>query len=725
MSKISNDRYFASHESEQLPEVLAAKAEAFRDKLDRMGKPAVWKRAERTYYGYDGTGGLANSVAVTFVGDEGEQVTARINHFRSICQAIIAMVTSSRPAFKARAINTDVESLQQTSLAEGVVDWVYRSKNIEDMRIEQVERAIVSGEGYLHLRWDPYIGRVMPQPEGQPPPSRPVYGDDGQLVMETVADPNAPADPSGLQEPPMVEQPKMEPWPMREGDVAPSVLGPLEVVRDLNDREMKWCMVPHRESVWTLMARFPQVRADIFALKGQPQWPRRIWCDTTLEQPEEDDDSVTVWCFYHPPCDALPAGRYVVFVGQIVLYDKPWPFGDEIPVYQLLPMREMGSAQGHSPLWDLLCLQELYDACFTSLANATEGRGEGNVLAPKGSDVDVTMLARGYQLIEYDHVEGAYEGGRPTALTGLFDVPPDAYKIEEILKRTMETLSGVNSVTRGDPNSNLKSGAALALVQSLTQHFNSSLQSGVTRNDERVGTGILKLYQRFSPIPRLAEITGQQGKTALKEFTSANLAAIQRVTVEMGNPAMRGPGGVEMAMDLVKGGIVTDLSQFFELVESGRIEPLFDENRDEMRQVRRENESLASGQPVPVNDGDRDDIHVRHHRRVYDDPEVRANPAIMQAVTKHIEQHMAALGQKPIELMWAIGQEIPPWRAPAPPGEGPPGGPPPDGPTDGTPGSPTSPPVERAQPLGGEAPPGGPLMPVNPLDGERAPAGPQ
>jgi hypothetical protein len=135
--------------------------------------------------------------------------------------------------------------------------------------------------------------------------------------------------------------------------------------------------------------------------------------------------------------------------------------------------------------------------------------------------------------------------------------------------------------------------------------------------------------------------------------------------------------------------------------------------------------ALQIGHLADFYHGDRDNLHVRHHRRVFDDPEVRTNQAIMQAVTQHIEQHMAAMGQKPIELMWAIGQEVPPWRMPAPPGaEGtPPGesGPPPDG----GPGSPTPPPVERAQPLGGEPPEGGPLMPVNPLDGERAPAGPQ
>lgn len=729
---LPRDKYFAAVERDELATTLMAKAEKFRERLDREGRIDVWRRSERTYYGHDGDGGLKNSVAVTFDGDEGENVVARVNHYRSIIQAIIAMVTAQRPAWKARAINTDVESLSQTSVAEGVVDWVYRSKGIEDMRVEQVERAVVSAEGYLHLRWDVYAGRKIDEQQ------RPVYDEGGSPVMDeqqvpepaAAGDMNAPMPPSGMQqEPPrMVTQqvPRTEPYPVREGDIAPAVLGPLEVVRDLDARELKWAMAPHRENVWDLVARFPQMRAHLLALRGQEQWPRGVWGDGTWETPDDDDDSICVWCFYHPPSDALPKGRYAVFAGEVVLADEEWRFGDEIPIYGLLPMREMGTGSGHSPIWDLLCLQSLYDTAFTSLANATEGMGEGNVLAPKGSDIDTTMLARGRQLIEYDVVEGAPDGGRPSALTGLFDVSADAYKLEEILKRTMETLSGINSVTRGDPDSNLKSGAALALVQSMTTHFNSALQGAVVRNDERVGTGVLKLYQRFSPVPRLAEITGKQNATELKEFTSENLRSIQRVTVEVGNPAMRGAGAVELALEFLKAGVITTTSEFAELVESGRIEPLFEDVRDEMRLIRGENELLAAGQPVKVSATDIDQNHIKRHARVLDDPGVRSNDAVVNAVVQHIMEHQQALGTKAIELMWAIGQEIPPWRMPgqgAPP-EGPPGAepPPPDGPRGGGDSKPM--PVERAQPMGAPSSPDMPLMPMNPSTGERAPAGP-
>jgi hypothetical protein len=752
-STIPTDRYWASVEREELPQVLLTKALAFRQRVERDGRLQIWRRSERMYYGLDGDGGWANSVAVTYGGDEGELVLARVNHYRSIVQAVIAMVTGTRPAFTASAINTDVKSLEQSTIAKGVIEWAYRDKRIEDFRVDQVERAVVSGEGYLHLRWDVHAGRVVPGADGQ----RPVYNERGEPEYDEIeettiavgeapelgaamADPNAPAPPGGMQAPPeaavMVQSaermPRMESYKRREGDVVPEVLGPLSVVRDLDAREAAWALVPHRENVWNLVSRYPQLRDHLLALRGREQWARTVWASDAMPRPVgADSDDLTVWCFYHPPCDALPEGRYSLVTGDLVLADEEWRFDDEIPVYPLVPMTQMDTASGYSPMWDLLCLQELLDAVVTAVASAHDAVGIQNVIAPKGADVSPEMLSRGLQLIEWDVVEGAPDAGRPTPLQ-LLQIPQDSYKLMEIYQRTMETLSGVNSVTRGDPQANLKSGAALALVSSLSVHFNSSLQARVTRNDERVATGLLKLYQRFSPIPRLAEITGQRGKRKMLQFVADDLIGVQRIHVEMMNPALRQSSGLmEIAFELLKAGIIKNPDQFFELLDSGRIDPLFEDDRDEQRLIRSENEALANGRPVIVANTDRDDVHMRRHARVFDDPELRSNGAVLKAVFNHLEQHQKALNDKPIEMMWSIGQQIPPWRSPGqggppPPGGGPPGpeAPPPGGPPPGAggpPGGSREPAAERAQVMGQMGPESGPLMPTNPLTGERAP----
>ena len=53
----------------------------------------------------------------------------------------------------------------------------------------------------------------------------------------------------------------------------------------------------------------------------------------------------------------------------------------------------------------------------------------------------------------------------------------------------METLSGVNSVARGNPEASLQSGTALAMVQSQALQFMSGLQQSYIQLIEDVGTG--------------------------------------------------------------------------------------------------------------------------------------------------------------------------------------------------------------------------------------------
>lgn len=725
------DRYWASVDTDELAEVLRGKAIAFRERLDEQGHVDIWRRSERTYYGLDGEGGWANSTAVTYGGEDGELVLCRINHFRSIAQAIIAMASGQRPAFVARAMNSDASSLGQSELVEGVVDWAYRDKHIEEKRLSQIESAVITGEGYLHLRWDVFAGRVVSQQE------RPVYGEDGQPVIDMIEveeeELEEAWDPVSGEVTLMptkrvarVEQPKMEAFPVREGDIAPEVLGPLQVVRDLTSDTRRWVMVPHDENVWDLCARYPQHRVELLAQRHQDRWPKRVWNEGTFETPDEDDDTVSVWCFYHLPTDALPHGRYALVCGECVLHDEPWSFPKaELPVYDLVPSKQMGTVQGYAPIWDLLCLQELYDAIFTSIASAHDSLGMQNVIAPKGSDIDSEMISRGLQLLEYDPMPELPNSGKPEALQ-LLAIPRDSYQLIDIIQKVIETLSGVNSVMRGDPSSNLKSGAALALVQSLGVQFNSQLQAATTRCDERVGTGILKLYQQFAATKRVAEIVGSDNKTALREFTSDALKGVERVTVEMGNPILRQRGGLlEIANMMLDKGQFKSRDEYFTFLQTGRIEPLFDDELDEMALIRRENEELLAGRAVPVSPYDRDDVHIKRHSRAADDPAVRRNPQALGVLMDHVEEHMMALDQKPIEVMWAIGQELPPWRQPGAEGPPPggPGGPPPPGGPDGGPEGPAD---GRAQPMGGPPPPGMegemPMMPKNPMTGERAPA---
>lgn len=708
-AQLPDDVYWAAVETERLAESLSAQARIFWDRIEADGLLEVWRRSHRTFYGTDGQGGWANSVAVTYGGESDEFVMVRVNHYRSIAQALFAMATGQRPAFEARSTTTDAKSLREAPLATGVVDYTYRRLRLEQLVTRATESAVKYAEGWVHLRWDPYAGRVHTKT------ARPVYDEQGRPQTTVEVDPMTGTETT---------VPVTEEWPVREGDISPHLLMPHEVVRDIERTEHTWVAVPHRESAWELAARYPQLRAQILAQRAQPQWPRSLWGSSGWEAPKAGDDDVVVWCLYHKPCDALPQGRYAIVVGDVVLADEPFAF-EEIPVYAQLPMQHDGRGVGYSPMWDLLCLQEVHDALVSALVSQADAGAGGNVTAAKGADVSVEQLSRAFQLIEYEPVPGIPDGGRPQPLE-LFQVRGDHLQLEELLRRTEETLSGINSVVRGDPDSNLKSGAALALVQALSSHFTSGVQRENALGHERVGTGVLRLYKRFATTSRVAEIAGRANRTALREWQSSDLKRVDRVTIELGNPLMRQRAGIQqIAESLLGNDMFENRDEYLLFLETGRLEPAYDEQKRRQLQVEDENEALQDGKPVKVLWGDDHPLHMRRHIALLDDPEARFDDELVARVAQHVDEHrMLWLGMDPA-IAAALGVQPPPMMLPpgGPPPGGPGGPPPPPAPGGGPP------PAERAVPGGlpanaSEVAPDMPLMPTNPMTGDRIPTTP-
>jgi hypothetical protein len=749
ISNLPDDVYWAAVPEDQLAQTIRTRALIFRKHLESRGMLNVWRVAELTYYGQDGQGGWANSVAVTFVGDEEERVQLRVNHYRSIHQGLLASGGQERPAFDVRALSSDHEAMQQAPLAKGIIDGYFRTARLETICKETDRSSLILGEGFTALRWNTSLGRVTQWAK------RPQYNDDGEPMTEMVERPAEPEmvevfavdedgeeytkmvpDPDAPDLPPLlVEQPMMEDYPVREGDVDAQTFAPIEVVRDLDapQHAMTWCILPYRENAWELAAKYPERKRQILAQRLQNRWPKSACDDGEWERPAIGDDSITVWYLYHLPTDAMPRGRHAIVAGDEVLYDDVMPFS-EVPVYEMIPEREMRTASGYSPTFDLLCLQAAYDAVFDVMISQHVAVGTQNIIAPKGTDVDASMIARGLGLIEYEPIPNVPGGGKPEPLQ-LLAISADSYKLEEILKRLMETLSGINSTVRGEPPASLKSGTSLAFISSLATAFNSNFQGARVMHLERVATGLIKILQVFADTKRIAETVGRANRATLKEWSSESISGIQRVAIEIGNPILdNATGKMDLANSMLQSGIIKSPEMMLQIVTTGRLEPVFGGALKAQENLLRENDLLADGKPVTVLSLDDHAIHIREHRGIADSQEVRNNPQLLANVMKHIGEHEQAWATMPQTFAILSGQSIQPPPPLIPPGGGPVGAgtaaPPPE---EGAP-PPKGPPptgngagVERAKPMGQdiEAPAGGPqmpLMPKNPQTGERMPA---
>src|SRR6266853_976904 len=160
--KIS-DHYFAAMESKQCVAELQGK-------VNNWGKNTIAntyiekiRKSWAFYHGSFYRKGTDHSIS--FTGEQRELVQFPVNDYRNIALHLLNMTTASRPSMQARAANTDEKSLAQTIIANGLLDYYMREKNLEDYLRKAAEYAIVFGEGYVRLGWNATSGEVFEEDE--------------------------------------------------------------------------------------------------------------------------------------------------------------------------------------------------------------------------------------------------------------------------------------------------------------------------------------------------------------------------------------------------------------------------------------------------------------------------------------------------------------------------------------------------------------------------------
>lgn len=626
----NNTQYFAAQEADATAASLLKKSESF---YNTMTANAYLKKLKQMYLAYHGVFDEESGNGghdISFGGEQGELVNLPVNHFRNIADHMYTMITQNRPIMEARAINTDYKSLAQTYLANGILDYYMREKHLEDALKEAVKMSIVLGAGFIKLEWNATAGESVD-----------VDDETGEFIFE--------------------------------GELEFSNLSPFDVVFDGTKDSWKqdWVLCRSTKNRFDLIAKYPELEEQIRACPSRIDKEKINFSTFT----NDDTDDIFIYEFYHKRTEALPDGRYILFVSaDAVLMDAPMPYRT-LPVFRISPANVMGTPYGYSPLFDLYPIQKCINAEYSAIMTNHNAFAVQNIFVPTGANITVEALEGGLNVIRG---EAKPEPLNPT------ETPAEVFKFLEMLIQSMETISGVNSVSRGNPEASLKSGNALALVQSMSLQFISGLQQSYVRLIEDVGTALISILKDFATTPKVVALVGKNNRPLLKEFTGEEISAINRVVVDVGNPLSRSIAGrVQMAEQMMQMGIIQNPNHYFQIMNTGRLDVAYEDEMDEMMSIRRENEFLMEGKPIIVSPLDKHSQHIQQHRSVLADPELRQDASLVKLVMDHIQEHLDALRNVDPALLGMIGeQQLPPPgmmpmdpNAPPPPeGEAPPPG---------------------------------------------------
>lgn len=638
------DQYWATKPTDEIGKELMTRVEDYTEYLESSGLMSELRKSYGKFYG---------DSSIRDAGVQGELSVMQVNHYASLIRSIHSMVTNQRPAWEPRATNTDTKSQAQTILAVGLLDYYAREKRMERHLKEAALTTLFLREAWISSTWDATAGDIYT------------------------------ADPSTGQ-------------PVMEGDIRYKVFRLNDVIRDVNreDIEFDWLIFREYVNKYDLAAKYPELSDRIRSISADKRELedfrlRPLW------SMKEESDLIPKYTFYHRKSDSLPNGRMVEFLASdVILFDGSLPYR-RIPARRIAAEDMLEAAFGHSPAFDLLPLQEALDTVFSTILTNQKTFGVQNVMVPKGSDLSVTQLTGGLNLIEYDH-----KLAEPKALN-LTSTPAEVFNFLGILTEHAQTISGVNAVARGNASPQL-SGAAMALLQSTALQFSSGVQHAFNSLVEDVGTDTIHLITDFATTKRVAYIVGKHNRSYIKEYYGDDVSAISRVTVDSANALTKTIAGrTEIANQLLQAQLITRPEQYFAVIQTGQLEPILENETSELLLVRAENEELSEGRPVIVVATDNHAMHILEHKSVLASPDSRKEPAIVEAALAHIQEHIDALKTVDPALLQLMGQQslMPPPMPGVPQGV---------------------PEVQNAQPpleMAGQI--AGPEMPTNPMTGEQ------
>jgi hypothetical protein len=485
------------------------------------------------------------------------------------------------------------------------------------------------------------------------------------------------------------------------GDVVAVSLTPDYLISDVDRLTGKddWFTVRELVSKWELIARYPQFE-DAIKSAGSIDKNHYIAFD---EVSESSGDMVEVYTLYHERVGCCPNGRQMTFLENNWLSDGPLDY-QRVPVHEFKSEPVKGTKWGYTLAWDLLPIQEYINGLYSTIASGQAQFGLSNVLIPEGSNISVDMLSEHMREIRYNS-----QAGKPEVLK-LLETPAEIPKMIPMLIQDMQVLSGINAVQRGQPDPSLKSGTALAMVQSMAIQFNSVIQGAYTALVEDCGTAIIKILQKRAAEPRVAMISGKNKSYEMRSFTGQDLSSIDSVTVDIGSPMTR---TAEQKVAMVKlyseAGVKLNIQQLITLGETGRVEPLYEGEGAELGLIRDENEVIMKGEVPEVIATDDHIQHIIGHSPIGANVKARKDDAVMSALLEHNMRHINAAETVDPRLLAALGYKS---LAPAGAPPGPPGLPPP-GPDIQMPEA-----AEVAPGVAGNLGITRPNMPNNPLTGE-------
>lgn len=634
--------YWAMWLGKDLAQALDDKQRAYFETARNRGLIAFWIIAYAAHHGL--TPQDLRDFATQQIGFEGnelEMLRFHINVTRSYARHTSIMALGEKPAFKAMVVNSDHKSQVKAELADKIVNSLYQRYS-EDRDGEVAESDGVFGMGGTHYRWDFKGGDQVKvpvpvmEPVTDPQTGMPVIGDDGKPAQQQRINPKTGA-------------PLTHNVPAKSGAPVVTTVYPWCLVQETRQSgEPLWNLVRSTESKWNLTAEYPDKRDAILALTTASDMYDFGQLFRLEELEFANKDLITVKHFYHARCTALEEGRYVVMVGDIVLWDGPCPTKSGLPIATMRSSTFIETTFGYCDGWDGLAISQALNQVNSDELTNYANYGRQSVAYEKGTNVTYNGLVKGTAF----EVPAGTGGRMPVALQ-MTAIPATLPNLKQYLHTQLDHIYGSNPTARGEPEANVRSGEMAALLDSIALRYQSYRQQAARKFRIRGATIILDMIERYGETPFLVDITGVEDRSYVAEFTKDDLSGVERITMDVVSPLMQSISGRWQMYSLLKDLPPEQRAAAYELIATGDTSLFVRKDRTSEMQVRRENEDLVTGErEVFCTSGEDAVLHYMRHWAQRE--QVLASDDQDPDVLKRIDEHLAKTVQNWFGMSGAV-----------------------------------------------------------------------
>lgn len=621
----------------------------------------LWRLIYCQVLGIDpNTGDYNTTQQLKFAGEQAQYALFRIQLTRGFIQQRNMLALGDRLSFTAVATNNDVASLAQVGIATEAIEYVLTEAGLEPQGAQGLETLGFFGASHLHLRWNYEGGDFVDVTEQATDPSGnpatlPVLDELGNQVLQ-------PNPETG--EPVPATKPIMTTVKRKSGAPVIRQRYPWQVVVDSYiEQDHPWAIVKEPISKQELAGQFPEKAQAIRALSGLDYdcgddalfaWGRN----------SATTDMVVLRHFYHKACKAVPGGRYVGYVGDVILWDLPCPLEDGIPVEPMIAGRYFGTAFGYAESGDLLSLQQVLNELASQVVTQAQQFGNPNIFKEDGVDFDPQRFVQGGNIFDLP------PGKNPPVVMQYTEMPKIAQYMFDFVLQRMQEISGGNSVTRGQPEHNITSGSFAVLLLNIAEKYQSQYQAAYDGAVVGIANKAFEMVRRNAPNGFAAEIGGIGNEPYMEYFSSAQLQGIRRIKIQRQNPVMNTLMGRKEIFDATKDLPKDQRSDALELLLNSNTDSFAENDQSAALRIRKENELMLAGKPALVQVTDDPILHCRKHRMQLDklltqdppeDPqELAAYNTSVNLLINHITEHAVTWAQTPPPILAALGLPMPP-----------------------------------------------------------------